>query len=105
MRAYNLESKVANYPRVIVDNTVISEIVSAGLFDDYIREDFDGLHFLNFLCNCHFCGEMLREGFLMMQKECGANASEKLFQKLFWHMNFVNRELDRKTNGRIKSFA
>lgn len=102
LRAYNLESKIANYPRVIIDDTVVSEIASTDLFDDYVREDFDGSNFLNFLCNCHFCGEMLREGFLMMQKEIGVNVSERVFQKLFWHMNFVNGELNRKNEWQDK---
>lgn len=104
LRAYDLESEIAIYPRVIIDDTVLTEIASADLFDDYVREDFDGLHFLNFLCNCHFCGESLQDGFRMMQEEVGANISERIFQKLFWHMSFVNRELDRKNEWQDKEF-
>lgn len=104
LKAYDLESNVASYPRVIIDDTVMVEIASEDVFDGYVRRDFDGLHFLNFLCNCHSCGEMLQDGFQMMQEEIGANMSNRIFQKLFWHMNFVNAELDRKDEWQDRAF-
>lgn len=97
LRAYYLEDKVANYPRIIIDKKVVNEISLDKQLCEYIRKDFDNLYFLNFLNDCHFCGEPLMKGFRNMQSEVGKNMDEKTYQKFSWHMNFVNSELDRKS--------
>lgn len=96
LKAYYLEDKIANYPRIIIDKNVVDEIMRDNQLNEYLRQDFDNLYFLNFLNNCHFCGEMLMNGFHIMQKEVGNSIDEKTYQKFSWHMNFVNSELDRK---------
>ena len=63
---------------------------------EYVRQDFDGLHYLNYLCDCHFCGQMLLNGFEQMKAEVGNSYSEKIRQKFYWHMNYINAELNRK---------
>lgn len=45
LRAYEIEQKVANYPRIVVDNS-IHEIVGG---NDYVKSDADSLHFINYL--------------------------------------------------------
>ena len=96
LTAYELEDKVANYPRVIIDEDVVNEISSVQDLQEYLRLDFDGLYYLNYLADCHFCGRMLMQGFEIMKKEVGYTYNERLKQKFLWHMKFVNDELDRK---------
>lgn len=96
VKAYSLEDKIANYPRVIIDDIVVNEIVKNQNLSDYVRQDFDGLYYLNYLCDCHFCGKMLMNGFEQMKAEVKHSYSEKMKQKFYWHMNYINMELDRK---------
>lgn len=48
-----------------------NEIIQNNVLCEYLRKDFDNLYFLNFLNDCHFCGEMLMNGFQIMQEEAG----------------------------------
>lgn len=104
IKAYCLEDKVANYPRVIIDEKVIKETTNFKQLEQYICKDSDGLYFLNYLANCHFCGQMLMEGFEMMKKEIGHKFDEKLMQKFYWHMTFINKELDKKNEEKDKKY-
>lgn len=104
LKSYYLEDKIANYPRIIIDKNVVNEITRNNLLCGYLRKDFDNLYFLNFLNDCHFCGETLMNGFQIMQKDIGKNIDEKIYQKLSWHMNFVNDELDRKNEKKDKKY-
>ena len=80
------------------------EISNDNLLCGYLRKDFDNLYFLNFLNDSHFCGEMLMNGFQIMQKEVDKNIDDKIYQKLSWHMNFVNSELDRKNESKDRKY-
>lgn len=104
LTSYYLEDKVANYPRIIIDKSVVDEIIQDNKLSEYMRKDFDNLYFLNFLNDCHFCGEMLMNGFQIMQREAGNNIADKTYQKFSWHMNFVNSELDRKNEEQDKKY-
>lgn len=104
LTSYYLEDKVANYPRIIIDKSVVDEIIQDNKLSEYMRKDFDNLYFLNFLNDCHFCGEMLMNGFQIMQRGAGNNIDDKTYQKFSWHMNFVNSELDRKNEEQDKKY-
>ena len=104
LKSYYLESNIAKYPRIIIDINVINECIHDENFNEYIRKDFDGQFFLNFLCDCHFCGERLMKGFETMQKEINMKIDEKVYQNFCWHMNFVNAELDRKNEEYDKKY-
>ena len=82
----------------------MNEIIQNNVLCEYLRKDFDDLYFLNFLNDCHFCGEMLMNGFQIMQEEVGKKIDEKLYQKFSWHMNFVNAELNRKNEKKDRKF-
>lgn len=104
LKSYYLEDKIANYPRIIIDKNTVNEIMQNDVLHEYLRKDFDNLYFLNFPNDCHFCGERLTKGFQIMQKEIGKNMDEKTYQKLSWHMNFVNAELDRKNEKKDRKY-
>ena len=104
LTSYYLEDKVANYPRIIIDKSVVDEIIQDNKLSEYMRKDFDNLYFLNFLNDCHFCGEMLMNGFQIMQREARNNIDDKTYQKFSWHMNFVNSELDIKNEEQDKNY-
>lgn len=48
LEAYFLEDKVAIYPRVILDSSVINEIKDDSVLNKYMRKDFYDLTFLNY---------------------------------------------------------
>ena len=104
LRSYELEDKIAIYPRIIIDNNIISQISKEDKAYEFIKYDFDGFAFLNFLHNCHFVGEMLMNGFELMKQEAGATPNDRILQKLIWHKNFVNSELDRKNEKGQKKY-
>ncbi len=96
LKAYDLESNSAIYPRILLDASLLSQIGSDEELNEFVRQDFDNLCFLNYLYIQHFGGEGLKNGFQMMLDELNGRYSERIYQKLCWHMNYVNRELDGK---------
>ena len=104
LKAYNLESHVAIYPRIVIDRELVSEIVTNKELLEYILQDFDNLYFLNYLCIQHFGGELLMNGFTIMQDELEGKFTENMYQKLSWHMNYVNNELNKKNEKGEKTF-
>lgn len=43
-----------------------------------------------------FGGRFLENGFKLMLDELNGKYSDRVYQKLCWHMNYVNKELDKK---------
>jgi len=104
LKAYDLENNVAIYPRILFDPKMVSEIINGKELREYINQDFDNMHYLNCLCIQHFGGQLLMNGFQMMQDELNGKYSEHVYQKLYWHMNYVNRELDKKNERGEKKY-
>ncbi|RTZ69282.1 MAG: hypothetical protein DSZ30_02825 [Aquificaceae bacterium] len=57
-KAYELESKIAIYPRVLIDKSLVREVQNIDAYPlgqrdtklcKFIKEDFDGLHYVDFL--------------------------------------------------------
>ncbi len=93
--AYKIESTVANYPRIVITDSVAREIMNYPKLNDYLRTDFDDCYFLNYLADCYYVGELLEAGFERMKED--ANLSDpKIKQKFIWHMKFLNTELKKK---------
>lgn len=106
LTSYYLEDKIANYPRIILDKSVINEIAQDKQLSIYIRKDFDNLYFLNYLnnCDCHNYGTMLMNGFEKMQADAKKKLNEKIYQKLCWHMNYVNSMITSQDNTKDNKF-
>ncbi len=104
LKSYYLENNVSIYPRIVLDKSVSAEINKYNELSDFVKVDFDNIPFLNYLSICHFVGEPLMNGFQIMQKEAGDKINERVFQKLCWHMNFVNNELDAKKEKKDKPY-
>lgn len=93
--AYKVESTIANYPRIVIMDSVVQEIMNYPNLKEYLRKDFDDCYFLNYLADCHCVGEFLEAGFEQMKKQ--ANLFDpKIRQKFAWHMKFLNDELKKK---------
>ena len=96
LKSYSLENKIAIYPRIVIDQKLAQEIISTKTLKDYIKQDFDNIYYLNFLYIQHFGGKLLMDGFFMMQDDLQGKFSDRIYQNLCWHMNYVNSELDKK---------
>lgn len=96
LRTYELENSIAIFPRVIIDSNILSELLDNDELKEYLSKDFDNMHFLNYLYIQHFGGRFLENGFRLMVNELNGRYSDRVYQKLYWHMNYVNKELDRK---------
>jgi hypothetical protein len=104
LKAYNLECRVAIYPRIVIDREILPEIILNKELSEYVLQDFDNEYFLNYLCIQHFGGQFLMNGFTIMQDELNGKFTESIYQKFCWHMNYVNKELDKKNEKRDKKY-
>ena len=104
LKAYDLENNIAIYPRIVIDSTMLHEIIKDKALNEYIQQDFDNIIFLNYLSVWHFGGQMLMNGFNIMKDELSVKYTERVYQKFCWHMNYVNRELDKKNERKDKEF-
>lgn len=66
VRAYELEDKIAVYPRVVLDDNVVEIITKIDA--DYVRRDTDGQCFLNFMTIWSFAGQFVQAAFEQMKK-------------------------------------
>lgn len=96
LKSYELENNIAIYPRIVIDSNIISELQKSEELAGYISQDFDNMYFLNYLYIQYFGGRSLKNGFKLMLDELNGTYSERVYQKLCWHMNYTNRELDKK---------
>jgi hypothetical protein len=104
LKAYNLENNIAIYPRIVIDSEILHELGNDKTLHEYIQQDFDNIVFLNYLSIWHFGGLMLMNGFNMMQDELRGKYTERVYQKYCWHMNYVNRELDKKNEREDRKY-
>ena len=99
LRTYEIESKTANYPRVILDYSVTNLLNSTNVDPEFILQDEDGMNYLNYMHIWHFSGLRVKNAFEHMKSEaCRTDGTypEKVLQKLCWHMKYINHELNRK---------
>lgn len=107
VRAYELEDKIAVYPRVIIDNSIAEVLQKARDAQDYIRKDIDGLLYLNYMSIWHFSAPIVKNAFENMKAEArraDGTFPDKIYQKLHWHMEYINQELDRKNERQHKKY-
>lgn len=107
LRAYELENSIAIYPRVIIDTAILSKISNQKILSDYLRTDVDGMYFLNYMNIWHFAGEVVAGGFEKMKIEArnaDGQYSDRVYQKLYWHMKYINSELNRKAERKDKKY-
>jgi len=98
-RAYKMEDNSAIYPRVVIDVAILPELQRTKETADYLSKDFDGLWFLNYMSIWHFAGEIVKGGFEIIKEDArisNRQYSDNIYQKLYWHMRYINSELDKK---------
>lgn len=97
IRAYKLESELAFYPRIILDQEIIASIYAYD--NNYILEDSDGFWFLNFLnhnkkveYHYDFFKEMQSSYARMLAEMRGKDGTypDKPYQKIQWYKNYAN---------------
>jgi hypothetical protein len=107
LRAYELEKNIAIYPRVVIDLNILPELKCNKEIADYLLLDFDAVSFLNYMHIWHYAGEIVMNGFNKMKIEArkpNGLYPDKIYQKLNWHMNYINRELDKKNERKDKNY-
>lgn len=107
LRAYELEDKIAIYPRIILDEIVTNVLSSSTIKNDFVRVDKDGCRFLNYMDIWHFSGQFVNAAFENMKDEArkaDGTYPDKVFQKLYWHMNYINTELDKKNEKQDRKY-
>lgn len=97
IRAYKLESELAFYPRIILDQTIVDAIDVVD--NTYVSKDSDGFWFLNFLnynmkveYHYDFFKEMKNSYVRMLMEMKGKDGiyPDKPFQKVQWYRNYAN---------------
>ena len=107
VKAYELENKIAVYPRVIIDKPVLDLLKQSCEGKTFISKDQDGLDFLNYMTIWHFAGQSVKEGFERIKAgACGKDGMipDSLYPKLYWHMQYINRELNRKNEKKDRKY-
>lgn len=96
VEAHYLEDRLAIFPRVVLAEGTARYLLEDEELSVFVNQDFDGVYYLNYLSNWSYCGEVLAAGFERMKQEAMPDARFDVMQKLRWHMNYANRELERK---------
>lgn len=107
LRAYELENNIAIYPRVAIDASIVSELQKNQETAEYLLLDYDGIYFLNYMSIWHFAGEIVKNGFEKIKDEvrkADGSYTDRIYQKLVWHMNYINCELEKKKERKDKKF-
>ena len=106
MKAYNLESSIAIYPRIIIDPNLISDIhyftrkmkgEKDSIFS-WIAQDQDGLCYVDYFNDF----SLMKEPSLLLlvfmedneQRKINNLGNLKVVQKIIWHANYLSRKLD-----------
>jgi len=94
--AYNIENNLANYPRIIISQKLLKEYElckqkEINLYD-FIKEDFDGLWFINFLLAAPNI-ELIPKKHEILKDfiESHIDKSEKIKQKVNWLATYFNK--------------
>lgn len=100
VKSYQLESMVAIYPRVVIDPKLIGELKLALPQTDthcktWIRQDKDGLFFIEFINDCLRNAELFALGlFQLIEDQIAENHNNpKVCQKWIWLSSYVKERL------------
>ena len=93
LKTYNLESKVANYPRVIIDESIVNIIIDLKI---PVLQDNDKLYFYDFLqARINRGGERLSQELATLRGNIlvnlkSKNINPKILEKMEWLINYFN---------------
>jgi len=101
LRTYELESKIAIYPRIIVDSNIMPFISKLAIQKNnrYVQTDFDGLIFLDYLS---FFEKATRTEYIKRTINDAKRIittltnNERAIQKIKWIISYFERELSNK---------
>jgi len=125
VKAYQLESQLAIFPRVLIDREIVTllvkdEMPTVALFRNRIahlvRQDSDGFYFVDYLSYApmhgDFTGEDLSNAYHRVKQEISATSSLRVEQKLRWMAHYAMAAMkdwidrgDRRTNHADEYFT
>jgi len=93
--AYNIETDLANYPRIVLSNHLIDEYNSSGQKElnlyAFIKEDYDGLWFIDFLYAAPNLALLPVESERLYEiVKPYTSSSDKVKQRVNWMINYFN---------------
>ncbi len=94
IRAYELENKIAVFPRIVIDSEIINEFnekhKSHGL-ESVVLRDFDGIYYLNIL-SFEDDQEMRQDYINFIRSTCekADSRNDKIRQKVDWMLNYID---------------
>lgn len=104
IEAYNLESKIATYPRIIIDDDTFNNFIRTNKYFDKIRtrnliaKDFDGNYFINFLSRTNteiINPQELSEIRYYIKKLYVTNKNKpNILMKYLWLINYFNYTIE-----------
>lgn len=69
LRAYELEATIANYPRIVLDTSILEGLNHCKEKSNFISLDHDGINYLNYMFIWSFSGEIVKTAFEEMKAE------------------------------------
>lgn len=100
IEAYEIESQLAVYPRVVISQEAVNELAQYGNKEDfkhYIRQDSDGCYYVNFLVgarNLYYTVSDVRNPLVKNYRNAKKKNNQKIVSKLVWLINYFNSVLD-----------
>lgn len=101
--SYNMESKLAIFPRIIINETLIKNIQHHKSVLLYLEKDFDSFYFVDYLTllfsgTCNETLSNIRKIIIYLTQQ---NNNEKVKQKYYWLINKFNE----KCIGKYKRYT
>ncbi len=101
LSTYNLESKVADYPRIVVEKTLGEHLLHNGGFIEasfelrakayQLKKDFDGMYFIDYMNFPNDTDVMKLRLYSLTNTEekIKKEKDEKILKKYYWHKNYL----------------
>jgi hypothetical protein len=103
LETYELESKKAIYPRILISDTIISKLNSNNYNSKLIKKDRDNKYFIDYLKtrtkNCDYIKNKINNYISFLEKELSNETDTRIKAKLLWSINYCKERLKELMNN------